>query len=403
MHRFGSLPGAGWSCARLGTTVLAAALAGTVMQPQPAHAGKLNTFVTDLFGGQGITIVDPGEGLEVLSINGASLQAFGSINSNIESNLSGSALSSAVTSSLFDITQGMPVTTTESLGPLVGERAETLGQGRFDLGVSFSHVEFTRLNNASINNLTATAQPAGCTVGVTLGCDDLVNVNLNLKIERSTLAFLGAYGITPKWDVGIIVPIVHMVAKASATATLKDLGLDGDTFPGGGLVQHSFSGGDATGIGDVILRSKYNFLRDMPSLPDFAAYGEVKVPTGSVGDLIGSGNTDVLAAVVLSKQLGSIAPHLNLGYQVALGHGTDRSNLRYVVGVDARVSDSVTLGADVVGRRDDAALNLTDLVIGGKWNVFDKHIVSAYFLVPINRSQGLRPDYAWTVRWDLAF
>lgn len=402
MDGFGSSSGYGRS--RLGAVAFlaTAALAGTVAQPQPALAGKLNTFVTDLFGGQGITIFDPGEGLEVLSINSASLQAFNGINSNVASNLGGSALTSSVTASLFDITQGLPVTTTESLGPLIGERAETLGKGRFDLGVSFSRVEFTRLNNVPINNLTATAQAPGCTVGV-LGCDDIVNVNINLRIERSTLAFAGAYGITPKWDVGIVVPIVHMVAKASATATLNDTGLDGDTFLDGSLVNHSFTGGDATGIGDVIVRTKYNILRDMPSLPDFAIYGEVKAPTGSESDLIGSGNTDVLGEVVLSKQLGAIAPHLNLGYQVALGRGTDRSNLRYVVGADARVSDSVTVAADVVGRRDDAALNLTDLAVGAKWNVFGNHIVSANFLVPINRSQGLRPDYAWTVKWDVGF
>jgi Putative MetA-pathway of phenol degradation len=403
MDGFGSSPAYGRS--RLGAfAVLAtAALAGTVAQPQPAQAGKLNTFVTDLFGGQGIVINDPGEGLEVLAITSGSLQAFGGINSNVATNLGGSALSSSVAASLFDISQGMPVTTTESLGPLVGERAETLGQGRFDLGVSVGHTTFTRLNNVPINNLTAAAQSPGCIVSGTLGCDDVVNVNVNLKIERSTLAFTGAYGITPKWDVGIIVPIVHMVAKSSATATLTDLGADGDTFLNGSLVQRSSAGGEATGIGDVILRTKYNFLRDMPSLPDFAVYGEIKAPTGSQSDLIGSGNTDVLAEVVLSKQLGAIAPHLNLGYQVALGHGTDRSNLRYVVGADARVSESVTVAADVVGRLDDAGLNLTDFVVGAKWNVFGSHIVSASFLVPINRSQGLRPDYAWTTRWEMGF
>jgi len=25
------------------------------------------------------------------------------------------------------------------------------------------------------------------------------------------------------------------------------------------------------------------------------------------------------------------------------------------------------------------------------------------FLVPVNRDQGLRPDYAWSARWELLF
>jgi hypothetical protein len=138
-------------------------------------------------------------------------------------------------------------------------------------------------------------------------------------------------------------------------------------------------------------------------MPDVALYGEVKLPTGDSANLLGSGNTDVLGELIISKQLGAIAPHLNVGYQLAAGRGSDVGNFRYAAGADARVTSDVTLGADIIGRRDDHGLNTVDFAIGGKWSIFQGSIVSASFLVPVNRGQGLRPDYAWTARIEMLF
>jgi len=390
---------------QIGIRTLVVGFTAVVVVSHPAAAAPLKNFVTDLFGGQGITILDPGEGLEVLSINGATLQSFNSINSSVATNLGGSTLTSSVAATQFDISQGLPISTTASLGPIIGERAETLGRGKFDFGISFSRVEFTHLNNLQLNNLTAVAQTPGCTFGA-VNCDDKVTINMNIQIERDVASISGAYGITPNWDVGIVVPLVRVVARASATATLLDSLSDGDSFANGSTApQQSSSGGEATGIGDVVLRTKYNLLRSATEkpFPDLAVYGEVKAPTGDSSNLLGSGNTDVLGELIVSKQLGAIAPHLNFGYQIAAGRGSDIGNFRYDVGVDAQISSDVTVGADVVGRRDDHALNLTDLAIGGKWRVFERNILSVSFLVPVNRDQGLRPDYAWSARWELLF
>ena len=388
-------------------TAAIAVIVGVIAAPQAAQARQLKNFITDLFGGQGIQINDPGEGTEQVNFNNATIQSFGTFNSNISGSLGASSLSSAVSGSLFDITQGMPVESTESLGPLVGERAETLGQGHFNFGIDYSHTTFKRLNNASLNGLSAALSPTNCGAAAfgTLGCDDEVLINIAVKLERDVTTLSAAYGITRNWDVGVLVPIVHIRATASANATLNDLAGDGDTFTATGtkFITSPNTGGDATGIGDVIFRTKYNLVRDPGDFADLALYSEVKAPTGDQNNLLGSGNTDALGEIVLSKQLGAVAPHLNLGYQVAMGQGSDRSNLRYVVGADERVTNSVTIGADIVGQYNDVGLNLVDAALGVKWNIFGRALLTAGILAPINGSEGLRPDFSYTLRFEMGF
>lgn len=393
-----------WSRPLSPALLAAIGLSTLLAQPPHAEARALKNFVTDLFGGQGIAVNDPGEGIEIASLGQASLSSFGSIGGSISGTLGASALSSAVSGSLFDITQGMPVESTESLGPLVGERAETLGQGHFNLGINFSHTTFKRLNNAPLSSLTASLTPQNCSPVPSPNCDDVIQLNINIKLERDVTTVTGAYGITPRWDVGVLLPVVHVRATASANATLFDLNADGDSFLQTGTNSvSSTSGGDATGIGDVIFRSKYNIMRDPGGFADLAIYNEIKVPTGDQNNLLGTGNTDALAELVVSKQIGAVAPHLNVGYQYAMGTGTDRSNLRYVVGADMRVNSSITLGADVVGQRNDVGLNLVDAALGIKWNVFDRAILTGGILVPINGSEGLRPDYSYSLRLEMGF
>src|SRR4051812_13721044 len=61
--------------ALLGVGASVAMLAGAV-QPRVAEARQLRNFVTDLFGGQGISFSDPGEGVETIALNQAALTAF---------------------------------------------------------------------------------------------------------------------------------------------------------------------------------------------------------------------------------------------------------------------------------------------------------------------------------------
>jgi len=141
-------------------------------------------------------------------------------------------------------------------------------------------------------------------------------------------------------------------------------------------------------------------------MPDVSLVGQLNIPSGDQANLLGSGSTDVLGGVIVSKQYGRIAPHLNLSYQVASG-GFDRNNLQYVVGADFSVLPNVTVGADILGRQysggGGAQFNETDFSIGAKWRVIGPHILVADVIIPVNKGTGLRPDYIAFAGYQVTF
>ena len=174
------------------------------------------------------------------------------------------------------------------------------------------------------------------------------------RAEKQTLvfAFFATYGLTRYWDVGIVLPIVHLHMRADAEATIvrnSSVSQQVHNFGPQSDSPRSTGGGDETGIGDVILRTKYNFLRDRPGLPDLAIVGDIKLPTGDEDDLLGTGDTNFRALLVVSRTFGLLTPHVNFGYEWTTG-GSEQNNVRYVAGFDARVLPSLTLSTDVIGR-----------------------------------------------------
>lgn len=395
----------------MGVKGLVGALALTVL-PTIGHSEELQNFVKGLYGGGGIFLaVDPGARNHSAHFSSESLVALTDINRQIASGINLSSITSSLPTVTFDIVQGMPTTTEPSLGPIFGERAETIGQGHFNFSASFTHVHYTQLNGQDLSNLPIllTHEPVpGCNLSIP-GCSfltDDVLLRLNLEITRNVFAAYATYGITDRWDVGIIVPFIDQVAKVSSIASIiNNSGTNVHRFD---ATHPSFSsgGGEATGFGDIIVRTKYNVLRGSGALPDVAVIGQINVPSGDQANLLGSGSTDVTGGVVVSKQIGRFNPHLNLGYQVASG-GFDQNNLLYAVGADVQLHPSVTVGADFLGRQFAGGggihYNETDFSIGAKWRPIGQHVLVADFVVPVNKGTGLRPDYIAFLGYQVTF
>ena len=87
---------------------------------------------------------------------------------------------------------------------------------------------------------------------------------------------------------------------------------------GGGLVQDDSRGGEESGLGDVVLRGKYNFHKG------FAGAFDIRLPTGDEEELLGSGATQIkLLLIARGKKYdvfyGGLHPHLNIGYTYSTG------------------------------------------------------------------------------------
>ena len=335
-------------------------------------------MVRDLYGGNGIVLQpSPPPFSHAPHFTASSLQGLDTLNTGLTSNLGFFAFNSTVAGFAFDIERGIPVRTTESLGPLLAERAPTLGAGKLNLAFAYTRLDFKRFQGQRLSDLSLTFEHEDTNgngirdpTGNFSFESDQIHVDLDLTIQEDVFAFFATYGLTRHWDVGIVLPVVHLHMRADAQATIvrnSPISQQVHNFGPQSDSPRSTGGGDETGIGDIILRTKYNLLRDRPGLPDLAIVGDIKLPTGDEDELLGTGDTNFRALIVLSRTFGLLTPHVNFGYEWTTA-GLEQNNVRYVAGFDARVLPSLTFSpmSSAAGSRAGMASGIlsSTLVLG---------------------------------------
>lgn len=387
-----------------------------------AGAAELQNFVIDLYGGDGISLSSQGgpfAAAHAAHFTDESLEAFTLLNSAIASASGTFAFNSTFTGITFDVATGVPVETQDSLGPLLAESATTLGKGKIDLAFGVSRFKYDRIDGQKLDNIVLDFPHEDCCSfqggiqrppadGVISGFEtDLVRVNLDIDLEYDVYAFFANYGLTDRWDVGIVVPVISVDANARARAEVVPIsGSTVHSFFGQDELQNSSTSGSKTGIGDVVVRTKYNFLRDAGSAPDLSFLAQVTAATGDEKDLLGTGETRYKAGLIASKRYGAFGPHLNVAYETSSGEDY-LDNITYAAGFDVRVSPKFTAGLDVLGRHnpDQDAVDRTvlDVALSAKWNPFKgaNAPLNAYVIVPANRDHGLRSDVVYGVGIDI--
>src|SRR5262249_55241940 len=94
---------------------------------------------------------------------------------------------------------------------------------------------------------------------------DLMQEKVSLNLKTNSTAFLFNYGLTDRWDVGAAIPIVHVSVDARIDSTIQYLDFPPNprvhVFPNGTLQQTVTASGDKTGLGDVVIRSKYRLWK----------------------------------------------------------------------------------------------------------------------------------------------
>jgi hypothetical protein len=277
----------------------------------------------------------------------------------IGTSVSSFPLSSTVAGITFDFSSGIPVSTSSSLGPIFSERAQTIGKGLINLGFNFTYMNLNKIRGLPLENmrLSFTHQDVGAAgMGDSANEFDFIDFFPDLEINALVFAVFATVGITDRLDIGIAVPFVNVGIKTSPRSVMNSF-----TYTANDTANHFFAGSstdpdlkvnptaiddDATGLGDIALRAKYNFLRGEDV--DLSALVEYRLATGDADNFLGAGNSNFKVALVTSSVIGDFAPHLNVAYEVK-GGDNDRDELEFVIGYDQKISSSITMAVDFVG------------------------------------------------------
>ena len=166
----------------------------------------------------------------------------------------------------FDPALGVFTRTTNSFGPILSERAETIGRQRLSLGFATQRLSFDSIEGLDLKRIPAVfthdnAQLRG-------GREDVISTlnAIDATVTRST-AFL-SYGVTNRLDVSVAIPVVDINLLVTSNATVRRIGTlvpeihffrQTDDSVGDHRTFTAF--GDATGLGDINMRAKTTIKR----------------------------------------------------------------------------------------------------------------------------------------------
>jgi hypothetical protein len=320
--------------------------------------------------------------------------------------------SSGITFTFDRVTKLETPTTDESLGPVLGERAGTIGRKRLFVGFSYQDFNFSSIDGQDTRNIPTvlqhqpfTAQPPQiprcpdqtALTGTKYDGDpcfvrDYIQTanNIHLRVHQYTIYV--TYGITQHLDFSAAIPILNVQMRVTSNATIVPnsaspavLGVPGNVWhsfnalnpvlasqcasavaAGQACLQASFSdSGSATGIGDVVLRAKYTVHQFERA--GFAVGMDVRLPTGDETNFLGSGAVGVKPFGVFSYK-ARVSPHAEVGYEVNAGSTLAGNNLvpsgsasvakgslpnriLYIVGADVVITKRLTGAFDIYGQR----------------------------------------------------
>lgn len=316
-------------------------------------------FIEDLFFG-GIT-----SGIIADSLGREASKALVNMGSLIQNKVASFPLTSTIAGVTVDLQTGVPELITESLGPIFGERAETIGKSKFYFGLNYSYYDLSDFRGLAIEDFRFTFIPDFDGDGVFGGEDpndlidnDTIEFYPDLNLSASSFVFYSTYGVTSNLDIGIAVPMINLKMHGTAKAvinsmTLIQLGQAVFNFNDDALhpqLTDTFEYENSkTGIGDIALRLKYS-LRQESNL-NFAAFAEYRLPTGNEEEFLGTGKPSLKMSAFLSKKIGDFNPHLNIGYNRRWAD-FDSDEFEFNVGFDQKLTSGLTFAIDFMGEID---------------------------------------------------
>src|SRR5262245_35413289 len=218
----------------------------------------------------------------------------------------------------FDASVGVFRRTTQSFGPILAERAETIGARRISAGFATQHFSFSTVEGLDLGAVPAVFTHDNAHLGGGRG-DVVTTMN---AIDASVDQFITyiTVGVADHLDVSLAAPIVSTSLKVVSEAQIQRIGTtnplthfyrqsDGSI----GTRRLFTASGSASGIGDLVVRVKGSAYRR--NAAGIALGLDFRIPSGDALNLLGTGAPGLQPFVIVSGTLQRISPHVNIGYQ----------------------------------------------------------------------------------------
>jgi hypothetical protein len=305
----------------------------------------------------------------------------------------------------LDPALGTDVRSSENFGPFFVERSLTAGKGQVAFGFGHTSSSFSTIDGRSLRDGTLVATASR----LVTEAQPFDAETLTLRVRARTVSVSGLVGVTDRLDLSAVVPVV----------TVRLAGERIDTYRGTTAVQATAIA-SASGLGDVLVRAKYNVLRLGAS--GVALVAEARLPTGDPDNLLGFGETVFTSRIIGSAEYGWIGTHGNLAY--AVGGASKAFDVAGALTLAA--APRLTLVAEGIARRTDAGGRLVyvtglhpslvgvetirlsgseeattrlAMVAGFRWNVADRWLLNMTVTRPVT-SAGLNARWVPTVTVD---
>jgi hypothetical protein len=335
-----------------------------------APVRNLATLFTDLYGPAGLKVDSeatlPGEQPHTAHFNSDFQFNFSQFSTALVGQLVSVPLPSPASGFTyeFDASLGVFQRTTESFGPILSERAETIGAGRISFGAAYQRFAFDTVEGIDLGRIPAVFTHDNAALRG--GREDVVTTDNRIAVTVNQATSFVTLGVTDHLDVSIAVPFVTTDLKVVSTATIRRLGTTNPLThffrQANGEIgeQRIFTAvGSASGISDVKVRLKGALVRHPDS--SIALGVDLRLPTGDAKNLLGSGTPGIQPFLVWSSSQGKISPHVNAAYtwngrSVLAGNPAEGisadfpDDVTYAAGADLSVNSRLTLALDVLGR-----------------------------------------------------
>jgi hypothetical protein len=256
---------------------------------------------------------------------------------------------------------------TETLGPVLTERGETLYHGKLFVAATYQRFRFNSQDGIDLKKI-----PMVFNFCTTAGQCGIIATVVRSDAHLDQYALFGTYGVTDWLDVSAALPILRVTVGANGVNCVEPY--CSFTTPGGVTVAYEYAevSGTAAGLGDIVLRAKANVLSRKKI--KMALGTDLRLPTGDELNFLGSGSVGLKPFFAISRS-GRVSPHINIGYQwngdsllggkVAGEKGKLPENFSYVGGLDAGVTSHLTVSLDYLGEHVVNASRLANVTTMG--------------------------------------